>query len=123
MSNLQSFIPIINGAITDIQQAQGLDSAGRKALAGSVITKLVAASSLSADEQALINMVAPLLINDLDTIKNLINLAATRGAFRAEELSMVGTVYDKLTAFLSAVIEQAKAQEAGNADASTPQGE
>ena len=69
MSNLQSFIPIINGAITDIQQAQGLDSAGRKALAGSVITKLVAASSLSADEQALINMVAPLLINDLDTIK------------------------------------------------------
>ena len=62
-------------------------------------------------------------ISDLDTIKNLINLAATRGAFRAEELSMVGTVYDKLTAFLSAVIEQAKAQEAGNADASTPQGE
>ena len=62
-------------------------------------------------------------ISDLDTIKNLINLAATRGAFRAEELSMVGTVYDKLTAFMSAVIEQAKAQEAGNADASTPQGE
>jgi hypothetical protein len=62
-------------------------------------------------------------IADLDTIKNIINLAATRGAFRGEELSMVGIVYDKLTEFLQAVIEQAKAQEANNADAGTPQGE
>ena len=62
-------------------------------------------------------------IADLDTIKNIINLAATRGAFRGEELSMVGTVYDKLTAFLEAVIEQAKAQEANNAEAGETQGE
>ena len=62
-------------------------------------------------------------ISDLDTIKNIINLAATRGAFRGEELSMVGTVYGKLTAFLEAVIEQAKAQEANNAEASETQGE
>ena len=62
-------------------------------------------------------------ISDLDTIKNIINLAATRGAFRGEELSMVGTVYDKLTAFLEAVIEQAKAQEANTAEASETQGE
>ena len=62
-------------------------------------------------------------ISDLDTIKNIINLASTRGAFRAEELSMVGTVYDKLTAFLEAVIEQAKAQEANNAVAGETQGE
>ena len=62
-------------------------------------------------------------ISDLDTIKNIINLAATRGAFRGEELSMVGTVYDKLTVFLEAVIEQAKAQEASNAEAGETQGE
>ena len=62
-------------------------------------------------------------ISDLDTIKNIINLASTRGAFRAEELSMVGTVYDKLTEFLQAVIEQAKAQEANNAVAGETQGE
>ena len=63
-------------------------------------------------------------ISDLDTIKNIINLAATRGAFRGEELSQVGVVYDKLTAFLEAVIEQAKAQEAStNADAGETQGE
>jgi hypothetical protein len=62
-------------------------------------------------------------ITDLDTIKNIINLAATRGAFRGDELSQVGTVYDKLTAFLEAVIEQAKAQEASNAEAGETQGE
>ena len=62
-------------------------------------------------------------ITDLDTIKNIIDLASTRGAFRGEELSQVGVVYDKLTAFLSAVIEQAKAQEATNAVAGETQGE
>jgi hypothetical protein len=61
-------------------------------------------------------------ITDLDTIKNIINLAASRGAFRGEELSQVGVVYDKLTVFLEAVIEQAKAQEA-NAEAGETQGE
>jgi hypothetical protein len=62
-------------------------------------------------------------ITDLDTVKNIINLAATRGAFRGEELSQVGAVYDKLTVFLEAVIEQAKAQEALNAEAGETQGE
>ena len=62
-------------------------------------------------------------IADLDTIKNIIDLASTRGAFRGEELSQVGVVYDKLTAFLAAVIEQAKAQEAANAETSATQGE
>ena len=62
-------------------------------------------------------------IADLDTIKNIINLASTRGAFRGEELSQVGAVYDKLTTFLEIVIEQAKAQEANNADNSKTKGE
>ena len=62
-------------------------------------------------------------IADLDTIKNIIDLACTRGAFRGAELSQVGVVYDKLTAFLEAVIEQAKAQEATNAEAGETQGE
>jgi hypothetical protein len=62
-------------------------------------------------------------IADLDTIKNIIDLASTRGAFRGAELTQVGVVYDKLTAFLEAVIEQAKAQEALNAAAGETQGE
>jgi hypothetical protein len=50
-------------------------------------------------------------IADLDALKNIIDLASSRGAFRGAELSQVGTVYDKLTQFLDSVIAQAKAQE------------
>ena len=63
-------------------------------------------------------------IADLDTIKNIIDLACTRGAFRGAEISQVGAVFDKLSAFLAAVIEQASQnKELNNADAGTPQGE
>jgi hypothetical protein len=62
-------------------------------------------------------------IADLDTIKNIIDLASTRGAFRGAELTQVGVVYDKLSLFLEAVIAQAKAQEASNAVAGETQGE
>ena len=54
-------------------------------------------------------------IADLDTIKNIIDLACTRGAFRGAEVSQVGAVFDKLTAFLAAAIEQAKAQQEAQA--------
>ena len=53
-------------------------------------------------------------IADLDTIKNIIDLACTRGAFRGAEISQVGAVYDKLSLFLEAVIAQAKEQETSN---------
>ena len=49
-------------------------------------------------------------IADLDTLKNIVDLASTRGAFRGAELTQVGAIYDKLTAFLDAIIAQAKAQ-------------
>jgi hypothetical protein len=62
-------------------------------------------------------------IADLDTIKNIIDLACTRGAFRGAEISQVGAVYDKLTAFLEAVIAQAKEQEISNTAVSQLQGE
>ena len=62
-------------------------------------------------------------IADLDTIKNIIDLACTRGAFRGGEISQVGAVYDKLNSFLEAVIAQAQAQEATNAEAGETQGE
>jgi hypothetical protein len=62
-------------------------------------------------------------IADLDTIRNVIDLACTRGAFRGAEISQVGAVYDKLSAFLEAVITQAQEQEANNAGNSEPKGE
>ena len=62
-------------------------------------------------------------IADLDTIKNIIDLACTRGAFRGAEISQVGAVYDKLSGFLEYVIAQAKANESNNADAGESKGE
>lgn len=53
-------------------------------------------------------------IADLDTLKNIVDLASTRGAFRGAELTQVGAIYDKLTQFLDAIIAQAKAQEEAN---------
>jgi hypothetical protein len=51
-------------------------------------------------------------VADLNLLKNIIDLASTRGAFRAAEMKQVGEVYEKLTAFLEAVVAQATAQEA-----------
>lgn len=64
-------------------------------------------------------------IADLNLLKNIIDLAAARGAFQAGEMKEVGEVYNKLTAFLEAVVAQAKAQEeqSQTADDSEPKGE
>ena len=62
-------------------------------------------------------------IADLDTIRNIIDLACTRGAFRGGEISQVGAVYDKLNTFLQSVIAQAKAQQEIDAEAGETQGE
>jgi hypothetical protein len=62
-------------------------------------------------------------ITDLVAIRNIMNMAAERGAFKAEEMLEVGTVYTKLNNFLEAVIAQAAAQEAAADTATPPQGE
>jgi hypothetical protein len=51
-----------------------------------------------------------LSITDLAVIKNIIDLACSRGAFRAPEMKSVGEVYDKLNLFLDTVIKQAEAE-------------
>ena len=61
---------------------------------------------------------------DLDLLRNIVDLACTRGAFRGAEISQVGAVYDKLTTFLEAVVAQAQAQEAATQPTeTTSQGE
>ena len=55
-------------------------------------------------------------IDDLVTIKNLIDVACSRGAFQATEMTAVGQVYDKLTGFLDTVIASAQAQATQNGD-------
>jgi hypothetical protein len=58
-------------------------------------------------------------VADLNLLKNIIDLASTRGAFQANEMTQIGTVYDKLAVFLEAVIAQASAQEAELKNAQT----
>lgn len=41
-------------------------------------------------------------LNDLASIKNLIEIVTARGAFKAAELSSAGMLFDKLSAFLEA---------------------
>lgn len=48
-------------------------------------------------------------LNDLLAMRNLIDVVTQRGAFKANELSSVGVLYDKLNGFLEA---SQKAQEA-----------
>jgi uncharacterized protein YggE len=55
-------------------------------------------------------------VADLDAARGIIDLAVKRGAFGAAEVGQVGAVFNKLTAFLDSVVEQAKAaQEAQQA--------
>jgi hypothetical protein len=72
------------------------------------------------------NTPTPITIADLNLLKNIVDLASTRGAFRAGEMKQVGEVYDKLSKFLEEIVAQAQAQEeevnAGN-EVSEPQGE
>ena len=53
--------------------------------------------------------IQPITVADLDALRSIIDLAATRGAFQGAELSQVGAVYDKLTTFLNSVVAQAQA--------------
>jgi hypothetical protein len=47
-------------------------------------------------------------VADLALLKNLVEVASSRGAFKADELSTVGQVYDKLNIFLNQLVEQAE---------------
>ena len=49
-------------------------------------------------------------VADLNLLKNIVDLASTRGAFCAGEMQEIGAVYTKLSAFLEAVVAQAQAQ-------------
>ncbi len=49
---------------------------------------------------------AQLTITDIVSIKNLIDAACTRGAFKAHEMKSVGELYEKLTNFIDATQAQ-----------------
>jgi hypothetical protein len=45
-------------------------------------------------------------VQDLNAIKQIIDVASSRGAFKANEMAVVGTTYNKLESFLGAVQAQ-----------------
>ena len=62
-----------------------------------------------------------LTVQDLNSIKSIIDVASSRGAFKPNEMAVVGTTYTKLEAFLNAVAAQ-QSEQASNEEAA-PQGE
>jgi hypothetical protein len=65
-------------------------------------------------------------IADLDMLRQIVDLASSRGAFKGAELSQVGEVYNKLTRFLELAVTQTQAQQDATqapADGTKPQGE
>lgn len=50
-----------------------------------------------------------LTVSDLGNIKQIIDVASQRGAFKPSEMTVVGNTYTKLEAFLNAVASQQQA--------------
>jgi hypothetical protein len=50
-------------------------------------------------------------ISDLNAMKLIIDVASSRGAFKPNEMVLVGQTYSKLTAFLDAVAKQSQQQQ------------
>jgi hypothetical protein len=55
-------------------------------------------------------------INDLNSLKVIIDIASSRGAFKPTEMVAVGQTYTKLSAFLETVTKQAEAAAAAAAE-------
>lgn len=49
---------------------------------------------------------ASLSIQDLANLKNIVDVVSQRGAFRPEEMTVVGNTYNRLVAFLQAISAQ-----------------
>lgn len=58
----------------------------------------------SQPEQSQEQQAQPLTVQDLITLKSALELGTQRGAWRANELTAVGQVYDRLSAFVASLL-------------------
>jgi len=73
-------------------------------------TQTTAEQQAAGDQQG---SAAELTINDLSTLKTIIDIASSRGAFKpGNEMMAVGQTYAKLESFLDTVAKQAEAAKA-----------
>jgi hypothetical protein len=56
-----------------------------------------------------------LTVTDLQNLRAIIDIAASRGAFKAAEMAGVGAVFNKLDKFLAAVVPAQAAEQASQA--------
>ena len=72
-------------------------------------------------QNATANQNADLSIGDLKNLATIIDVASTRGAFRANEMATVGVMFNKLQAFLAKVAPEQKPEDAQAAAPATAQ--
>lgn len=72
-------------------------------------------STNAAEQTATAESNIELTVNDLNALKQIIDVASSRGAFKPNEMTVIGTTYTKLENFLNAVAAQQQA--AGGKDA------
>lgn len=53
-----------------------------------------------------------LTVQDLVTLRNIVDISASRGSFKAAEMESIGKIYNKLTSFLDTVEKNSQAQAA-----------
>lgn len=75
------------------------------------------------EEAQVAEVAAPAVtVNDLSNVYAIIDLASKRGAFQASELATVGTVANKIKAFVDHIAAQAAAAEAAAAEEAPAEG-
>lgn len=74
----------------------------------------------SAEQQTTEQSSAGLTLQDLISVAQIIQVTSQRGAYRAEELQSVGTLYNKLIAFLESVGAINRPQAEATQDEETP---
>lgn len=62
------------------------------------------------DDQTPVNIT----VSDIILLKNIVEIASTRGAFRANEMSQVGQLYDKVNAWCESVAQSAAENSEGS---------
>lgn len=67
-----------------------------------VVTELPKDAKVVSNKPTAPTPAADLTLADIQSFKMIIEIASTRGAFRAEELAGIGQLYGKLDAFLKA---------------------
>lgn len=53
---------------------------------------------------------SPLHVNDLVSMRNIIDVALSRGAFNGSEIGSVSEVYTKLTSFIDSIAQSVEAE-------------